>query len=431
MSYQETALLNDELANRAQVLVKEVEKTFLDQSASAEDIEQAERKMKEAESMIDRSKRLAALKDNTKAIVKTDVNAPDKKGDTNNPPEEFKTWGEFMLAIKVAAKGGNRDPRLTWEKGEKGSGFVAKDMAGNIGASGGFLAPKERRAGIFALQSEQSFVQSRATVIPMNTKEIEMVALKQSATTSGVTHYFGGIEVYYEGEAGTIDDSEPQFRTIGLRAYDLTALVYVPNQLLDDSPTSIDAWLQGQMGIGGALAHRADYAFMRGTGSGQPLGVLNAACTKSVTRTTGSTIKYDDLVKVLAGSMPSANRVWVAHTGLRETLMLMNGPSGNPSYLWGDAVNGHPERLLGYPIIFSEKVPALGSKGDIGLYDFSYYLVGDRQSLLFDESTHVRFARNMTGYKAIARHDGQPWLDAVFTLMDGTTSISPFVVVAA
>jgi HK97 family phage major capsid protein len=265
----------------------------------------------------------------------------------------------------------------------------------------------------------------------MMTKEIEMVGLKQSATTAGVTHYFGGIEVYYEGEAGTIDDSEPQFRTISLRAYDLTALVYVPNSLMADSPTSIDAWLQGDMGIGGALAHRADYAFMRGTGSGQPLGVLNSAATKSTTRTTGSTIKYDDLVKVVAGSMPTANRVWVAHIGLRETLMLMNGPSGNASYLWGDATNGQPERLLGYPIIFTEKVPALGSKGDIGLYDFSYYLVGDRQSLLFDESTHVRFTRNMTAFKAIARHDGQPWLDAVFTLMDGSTSVSPFVCVAA
>ena len=83
---------------------------------------------------------------------------------------------------------------------------------------------------------------------------------------------------------------------------------------------------------------------------------------------------------------------------------------------------------MGIPILFTEKVPVLGTKGDIGLYDFSYYLIGDREDLIFSVTDQEKWLQNGTSYKATMRHDGQAWLDVPFTLMDGTKQVSPFVV---
>jgi HK97 family phage major capsid protein len=50
------------------------------------------------------------------------------------------------------------------------------------------------------------------------------------------------------------------------------------------------------------------------------------------------------------------------------------------------ARDGMPGTLFGYPIFWNEHCPLLGSRGDIGLYDFKMYLVGDRQGTTIDAS---------------------------------------------
>ena len=76
-----------------------------------------------------------------------------------------------------------------------------------------------------------------------------------------------------------------------------------------------------------------------------------------------------------------SNPVWMASRQALSNLMLLNGPAGNPSYVFmPSAREGMPAYLFGYPLIFSEHCPALGSEGDIGLYDFKKYLVGDRSA---------------------------------------------------
>jgi HK97 family phage major capsid protein len=83
--------------------------------------------------------------------------------------------------------------------------------------------------------------------------------------------------------------------------------------------------------------------------------------------------------------------------------------------------------LLGRPAIVTEKLPALGTKGDLMLLDPSLYVVGDRMQVEVAASEHVNFLRNQMTWRVVERVDGQPWLEKAITLQDSTTQVSPFV----
>ena len=84
--------------------------------------------------------------------------------------------------------------------------------------------------------------------------------------------------------------------------------------------------------------------------------------------------------------------------------------------------------LLGRPAIPTEKVPALGTKGDLMLLDPSFYVVGDRMQIEIAASEHVNFLKNQMTWRVVERVDGQPWLEKAITLQDGTSQVSPFIV---
>jgi HK97 family phage major capsid protein len=84
--------------------------------------------------------------------------------------------------------------------------------------------------------------------------------------------------------------------------------------------------------------------------------------------------------------------------------------------------------LLGRPAFPTEKLPALGTKGDLVLIDPSMYVVGDRMQVEVAASEHVNFLKNQMTWRVVERIDGQSWLDKPVTLQDTTTQVSPFVI---
>ena len=80
--------------------------------------------------------------------------------------------------------------------------------------------------------------------------------------------------------------------------------------------------------------------------------------------------------------LESPESVWVASISLKNVLMNMTYPSGYPTPVWQpNAREGMPDTLLGRPLIWTEKVPLAGNAGDLGLYNFRHYLLGDRQAI--------------------------------------------------
>ena len=86
-----------------------------------------------------------------------------------------------------------------------------------------------------------------------------------------------------------------------------------------------------------------------------------------------------------------------------------------------------PTTILGKKWFVTEKVPTLGTSGDIGLYDLSYYIIGDRQDQRVDASPHVRFTTDETAWRFVERVDWQTMVDSPFTPYNGGATLSPFV----
>ncbi len=406
------------------------------ESFSAEDVDRRDKLIQEGMHLKEQGNLVQQMVDS----LKQTVDAPRQ----NTQQKMFRSLGHYLFENwKATAPGRVRaenvhpyfiknkqfnDPSETqntqWITGARGQ----KDMVESIGASGGFLVFPEFRAELLSVVYEDNPIRSRATVMPMRAAQITLPTLDQTGTTAGQTRQHGGIVASWTPEAGQKSETQPSIRQITLAAHKLVCYTEASDELLADSAISLAALLSGEKGYGGAIKWEEEYTFLRGSGAGEPQGVIGHAGTKTIARTTAAHIEIDDIFALLAGHTGGGSPMWSIQRGAMAEIFGLNGPSGNPSYVFIDnARDGLPARLFGYPIQWTEKLPALGTEGDILLADWSSYLIGDRQLTTIDSSMHYRFQYDLTSWRAVHRVGGQPWLSAVITLADGSTTISPFV----
>lgn len=355
-----------------------------------------------------------------------------KNGDS---PPDFKGWNEFLLAVWKAQNSQMTrvDPRLRYRKDDTPTEHPApdsvKDLSGDVGASGGFLIPTEFQAQLYSLMGEQSQIRQRATIIRMTRRQIDIPVLDQTGTTSGIPHWFGGMQFYWEEEASEKTLTTAKFRKISLVAKKLIGYTRASDELLEDSAISLADFLQGPMGFSGGAIWHEEYAFLNGPGGGQPQGVINAGATIVEGRHTAGTVVFDDLADMVSDCLPGGNPIWMLSQSLMSDIIQLAGPTLHPSYIWqANARDGIPGMILGYPVLWTEKAPVKGSKGDVGLYDWKKYLIGDRQMTTVESTKFDQWKYDQTSWRMIHRVDGEPWLSAPLTYQDGQTMVSPFVV---
>jgi HK97 family phage major capsid protein len=354
---------------------------------------------------------------------------------TRGMPHSGVGMGPFLAALAKASTNPESTEAETLMKG-LGSMLVSKTpLAEASGVTGGYTVPIEYAMRLLMLVIQMSVVRPRATVIPMGARSIRLPALDVTTPqAAGQTAFLGGLAMYWTEEAATRTETEPQFRQIELIAHELSGFTLASNTLLQDNAVALDAVLTRLFSQ--AIAWHSDFNFLQGTGAGRPLGVVTAPATVSVTRNSAGHFKFADVAtmisKLLTTSMGSA--VWVcSQTVIPDLIQMVDGASRviwipNMASPGGGLAQTMPQTLLGLPIIFTEKLPPLGTKGDVILCDFSYYLIGDRMQLEIASSIHFKFTNNQTTWRTVARLDGQPWLDNPVTLADTVTLVSPFVV---
>jgi HK97 family phage major capsid protein len=339
--------------------------------------------------------------------------------------EEFgETLAQFLIDISPKAY-------MTAELAAKRE--TLKNAAASSGepASGGFLVPEAFRAELLSLSLEASVVRPRARIVPM---ESSRVVYPYIDDTSHASNVFGGVQGYWTPESGSMTDVAASFGRMALEAWKLTAFANVPNELIQDSAISFEAFIRSTFPQ--ALAYFADVAFLSGSGAGQPLGILTDgnAARVSVAKESGQladTIVWENIVKMYSRMLPQSlgSAVWVVSPDVfpeLATMALSVGTGGGPVWL-NNGVGGPPATILGRPVVISEKVENLGDQGDINFIDFSYYLVGDRQAMTVASSEHFRFQNGETSFKFVERLDGRPWLQSALTPRNGGPTLSPFV----
>ncbi|WP_370665411.1 phage major capsid protein [Streptomyces sp. IBSBF 2507] len=310
-----------------------------------------------------------------------------------------------------------------------------KNYSSDIPSDGGYLIPETLRSELLRVSLETSVVRPRARVIPMETLRVPFPAID---STSNVNSVYGGIVGYWTEEGGQLTESSAKFSRIVLEARKLTGFAKVPSELMQDSLVSFDAFI-GQM-FPEALSFFEDTAFLTGDGVGKPLGVLNGNAAISVSRTTSSQIQFADVVNMYARMLPQSlsRAVWLASPSAIPQLAQLamtrgtDGIASPPMWLsGGQAIDNLPMSILGRPVVITEKVPALGSAGDLALVDFGFYLIGDRQAMQARQSEERYFETDEVAFRIIERIDGRPWLQSAITPANGGSTLSPIVKLAA
>lgn len=345
--------------------------------------------------------------------------------------DRFTNIGDICLAIKEEARP-TANPRRAelLRKLENVRSFQNSFGSEDPGA-GGFLIPEIMRSDLLQLAIEESIVRSRATVIPMSTLRVPIPTVDD---TSHVSSLFGGVTYYWAEESSAIPESQASFGRVVLDAKKLTGFFKVPNELLQDAP-AFSAWFDTRVPQG--LAWAEDVAFLTETGAGTPEGIINGAGYIQVARGGTNTISWANLVNMYSRMLPQSlsSAVWIAsHDTFPQIAQLSLSQPGIWLGGWAarDASDAPPVSIMGRPIFFTEKVPALGTPGDISFVDLSYYLVGDRQSVAVSASEHFAFQNDQTAYRLVERVDGRPWLQTPLTPHNNSSAtLSAYVGLAA
>jgi HK97 family phage major capsid protein len=236
--------------------------------------------------------------------------------------------------------------------------------------------------------------------------------------------------MYWTAEAQTRIETEPAFKQMELKAWELSGYSVSSNVLLQDSAVGLEKFLMTLFAR--AIAWFEEYAFLNGNGAGKPQGMVTSTAAIEVTRETSNLVQFQDVATMWSKLLPHSwgTAFWAFSPSVVPQLLQLKDGSNRAIFISIDqgAAKTPVWSLLGRPAFPTEKLPALGSTGDIVLLDPSLYVIGDRQQIEIAASEHVNFLRNQMTWRVVERVDGQPWLERPITLQDGSTTVSPFVV---
>jgi HK97 family phage major capsid protein len=342
--------------------------------------------------------------------------------------QPWATLGEQLKAVYIAATQPHRtDDRLKAQKAVLGA-------SEGVPSDGGFLVQPNFAAEIFKIAHDGGQILQRTRQIPIGANSNGLTVNTVDETSRATGSRWGGVQAYWaaEGEAGTA--TKPKFRQMELKLTKLIALFYSTDELLADT-TALGAI--AQQAVAEEMIWTAENAIIRGTGAGQPSGILNAGCLVTINKETGqaaATLVVQNFFKMYARlwGRSRANAVWYYNQDIEPQLLGLEFPVGTggvPAYLPAGGLSASPYgTLLGRPMIPIEYASTLGTVGDIILADFSQYLTIDKGGVQAAESMHVQFLTDQMTFRWTYRIDGQPAWRSAMTPANGTATQSPFVV---
>jgi len=421
VEFDAQAKVEDRELTDAEVLIKnEMLDTVDDLTKIVETLERQERVQKHLEKPQEaETTPIAASRKGTKIEV----------GEDRTKKDRFSSFGEQIAAVMQAGRdGGHTDPRLY---------NAASGLNETVPSDGGFLVQTDFSSELLQEVFQTGILSQRCRRQPISSGS-NGIKINGVDETSRAASRFGGILGYWEGEADDKTKSKPKFRKIELSLKKLIGLCYATDELLEDA-----AGLEGfiRPAFVSEFGFLLDDAIVRGTGAGQPLGILNSGCLVTVSKEAGQpadTLMMENIVKMYSRRFASqtASYVWLYNQNIEPqlyTLSLAVGVGGIPVYMPPGGVNDAPYgRIMGLPSIAIEQASTLGDVGDIMLVNLpNGYILAEKGGIKADMSIHVRFIQDESVFRFVLRVDGQPVRGTALTPYKGTDTQSHFITLAA
>lgn len=374
-----------------------------------------------------------------KELIAVETKAPRvemKENLEDDPKGGFKSMGHFFRDVVRCDKSGGRTLTKELENFERISKAAGTGLSEGDGQYAGHLVPVEFRNTLWTPVLESNDIMPRCTTIPMGSNILEIPLVYGFDKSAGLV--FGGIQWYWTDELGEYTASRPRVEKITMKLDKLTGLCYLSDELIEDSPQSVQALVQ--TGFKDGMNFKLNNGFIRGTGAGTLQGVLNSPALVTISAEAGqpaNTILFENVIKAVA-RFHGTNGMWLANPNCLPQLASMSmliGGAGVPVFMPAGGVSGQPySTLFGMPLVYNDHCSSLGTTGDLILGDWSQYWIGRKSGsadVKYSESMHVMFLYDQQTLKFSTRLTGQcPWPTVMTPPQATSDTKSPFVVIA-
>lgn len=257
--------------------------------------------------------------------------------------------------------------------GEKLLDEEKKALTVSAAADGGYLAPEEFGSELIKLLNEHSPIRQYARVINISAPEI---VYPRRVTGTAAT---------WVSEIEDRTESGMTFEQVKLTPHELATFTDISNQLLADNSYGLESELLADFAESFGITEGA--AFVKGTGIGQPKGLLTATGIPEVKTGAAATLPSSNPADVIIGmyhaiaTTHAHNGVWIMN---RKTLgTIRQWKDGTGRYLVLDPITvGGASTLLGRPIVEVPDMDDIGAgKFPILFGDLSGYRIVDRLGL--------------------------------------------------
>jgi HK97 family phage major capsid protein len=299
--------------------------------------------------------------------------------------------------------------------GRHDSRLIRAAMVEREPSSGGFSVPDEFSSRWLDAALPTEIIRPRCTVWPMASKTRRVPAWDDLNQGNG--KMFGGFAMEFLAEEGSGTYQSGKLRSLELNAQKAGIFTQVSNELLADGLTFEQ---QLERALVGSIGYGFDKHCLRGTGAGQPLGILNANSLIVVAKEPGqlATILYENLAAMWSRvySPCRRNAVWIANDDcipqLLQCSIQLSGLAGQFYPVMRESDGGYA--IFGRPVLFSPIMGSLGELGDILLVDLGQYALGLRKEMGIDRSQHVGFQQDIDSWRILVRFDGQPTWNSAY-----------------
>ena len=262
---------------------------------------------------------------------------------------------------------------------------------------GGYLVPDTFEKKLITTLEEENVIRKHAHVFTTSSGSHKIPVVSTRGTAAWVD------------EEGQIPESDDAFGQQLIGAHKISTLIKVSEELLNDSAFDLENYFATEFAR--RIGNAEEAAFLTGNGSGKPTGILAdiGGAEIGVTAASETAITADEIIDLFY-SLKSPYRkkaIWVLNDRTIKAIRKLKDSNGQ--YLWQPALHeGEYDTILGKRIYTSPFAPEIGAGAKtIAFGDFSYYWIGDRQSVAFKRLNERYAETGQVGFLASKRVDGK------------------------
>lgn len=322
------------------------------------------------------------------------LDEPQKKDKEEIETEQKALWKKFL-------KHGHQG----MEKSE------IKDLAASEDVAGGYLVFNTQRAELLQKQKETMSMRQISRVLPP--------IPGGSSITPAQDSELDDASWTTEIKTGSADTVKPFAERI-LTPHPLAKRIKISNTLLRASGIDLSSWVNTELAY--KFNKAEEDAFINGTGTQRPLGLLNTTSLPTHTTAASTTVEADDIINwifLLPASYAANQKIICNRAFIRKIRALKHGDG---TYIWQPGLSiAAPANILGVPYFLSDRyddgltAEAWDADAVVAVTgDFNYYWIVDSMDITIQVLKELYAETNQTGYIGRKETDGMAVLAEAF-----------------